>query len=227
MIKRITVTLLTLAALDTAYAGSCTSNFTGFSTGIQLGFNSTKTNFYNLLASNGSSLAAISGSKSKTAFLGGLFTGYGRGVGSCWYVGAELYLNFVNTNTTSSTVSNYNFTSKSTYNYGGKAKFGYTITPQVMTYLGLGVEYAKFKTNLYYNGGQIANASKGLVSFAPALGLDYLFSKNIFVRGEYTYVMGKKKSTSFTNSSRSAANSSTANVKNNQQRFIIGLGYKF
>ena len=227
MFKKIIMGTLALVALNKVHAENNASGFTGFHAGVQAGLNAAKTNYKDLTSSSGKTLASTSGSKTKGSFLAGVFAGYGMGLASCWYVGGELYANFSNKATSSKAASNYQVKEKGTYDIGVKGRFGYIINQQVMAFLGLGVEYEKFRNKQYYSGSQVARANKNITSFAPSLGADYLLSTHTFLRGEYAYLIGSSKTVSFNTSSRSASNGSTVKVNNNQQRFAVAVGYKF
>ena len=236
---------ITAASLGTAFADSCANSFSGFYAGVQAGVNSTNgtTNIDNYLATNSDTAASNhKSSVGKKSFVGGLFAGYGMGVGSCAYVGAELYANFGNSNDTAYDSSNYaadsknlKITVKRGYTMGAKVRLGYTVSPQAMIFLGLGLERAKMtlqsenmQTAHAQTGAKAVKKSKNKVSFAPSVGMDMFLNKNLFLRGEYTYVVGtsQKVSPVVTNT---VGTNFTATVKTNmtQQRFALGLGYKF
>ena len=252
--KKFAMAVVAAASLGTAFADSCANSFTGFYAGVQAGMNNT-TGTYNIDGFLGRNSAAAPGNPGvsstkatigKRSFLGGIFAGYGMGVGSCAYVGAELYGNFGNTSQTiydTSTISNVNdrglkVSMNRKYNLGAKVRLGYTVSPQAMIFLGLGLEYAKMELKSENIMDQAAapqtgverfvKKSKGKISFAPSIGMDMFVNKNVFIRGEYTYVMGLKQTVSPV-MANTAGTKFTATVKTNltQQRFTLGLGYKF
>lgn len=213
----------------TAFADSCASSFSGFYAGAQAGVNSTNgTSKYEAACVNNHTASDTFGKKS---FLGGLFAGYGMGVGSCAYVGAELYINFGNTsvNLADSTGNNRSSTAKlSNKNaFGAKARLGYTVSPQAMIFLGLGLERSQWKsTEKAVNAGVTvyeSKKSKSSVKFAPSVGMDMFVNKSLFVRGEYTYVLPTK----IKDTTTVAGTTHTTKLSVAQQRFTLGLGYKF
>jgi opacity protein-like surface antigen len=248
--KRMAFLALTLIGA-TAYSETCASNFSGFYAGLQAGINSStgsvKINDYaaSYISENTSNFSGTAGNKS---FVGGLFGGYGLGIGSCAYVGFEAYINFSNDNNKLYDTTDYakedktfKITAKQNLSGGAKIRLGYTITPQTMVFLGLGLEYSKWQLKsenlqtLYPQNG-IETATKknrSLASFAPSVGLETFLTKNLFVRGEYTYVVGSKQKLNpqqvYDQGGAGAAVKITTNVKVNldQQRFTLGLGYKF
>lgn len=222
--KKIIMTALMAAVLNTANAENCASNFTGFYSGVQVGANSGKVK---LTIDNNNGTEADKASKTKTAFLGGLFAGYGAGIGSCWYIGGELYLNLASLKVNLADklgYENVSVTYKSNYNYGAKLRVGYTFTPQVLVFLGLGAELASTKLTYSENGrdNDSYSKSKKLLSFAPSIGADFLVSKNIFVRAEASYLIGKQQKFNL-------SDDQTADIKakTKQARFVVGVGYKF
>lgn len=235
--------VVTVASLGTAFADSCANSFSGFYAGLQAGVNSTSgtlkvTGFNNNAATSATTRPTTIGKKS---FLGGIFAGYGMGVGSCAYVGAELYGNFGNSNaklvdaTEEDADSRYfNVSMKRGYNLGAKVRLGYTVSPQAMVFLGLGLEYSKVE--LKSENIQNATPQTGVettvkknkrnINFAPSIGMDMFLNKNVFLRGEFTYVVGIKNKIE---PKQASVVNGTATIKANmtQQRFALGLGYKF
>ena len=119
--KKFAMAAVAALSLSTASAESCASSFSGFYAGAQLGMNSvTGTTTVDAAA------AAYNrkGGNSAKSFLGGLFAGYGMGVGSCAYVGGELYTNFANNSMNILTTNNTKDTFKNTYNMGLKVRLG-------------------------------------------------------------------------------------------------------
>lgn len=237
---------LAALSLGTVSAESCASSFSGFYAGVQAGMNST-TGTYTvdtyLAKNNDTAGSATKGSAGKKSFLGGIFAGYGMGVGSCAYVGAEIYANFGNSSVgirddanMTPTTAYLKISAQRKYNLGAKVRLGYTVSQQAMIFLGLGLEYAKSQLtseNIQTNWAQTGitktvKKNKGNINFAPSVGMDMFLNKNLFVRGEYTYVIGKAQKVS-QDMLNNANTKFTATVKTNmsQQRFALGLGYKF
>ena len=221
--KKFAMAAVAALSLSTASAESCASSFSGFYAGAQLGMNSVTGN--STVTTAAGDTKTSQGAKS---FLGGLFAGYGMGVGSCAYVGGELYTNFANNNVNFVTAANGNKeTFKNTYNMGLKVRLGYTVSQQAMIFLGLGMEKSKWQAK-EVTAAQTYKKNKSNFAFAPSVGMDMFVNKNLFIRGEFTYVLAPKmKITGGTDTPivRGAAN--TAKLAATQQRFTLGLGYKF
>lgn len=242
--KKLVIAAVAAAALNTVSAQSCASAFSGFYAGLQAGLNATvgNTKSDGQLNAPGVYATEFKRSNSAQSFIGGLFLGYGMGVGSCGYVGAELYGNLGNTDVkiTDETQSagapgNFNLAVKQSiknqFNLGAKLRLGYTITQQSMIFLGLGVEWSTWRVKETGSLGGAAvpagnrgsfdeKSTKRSVAFAPSVGMESYLTKNIFVRGEYTYVAGPnfKAKDDF---------NVPVKVSTNQHRFTLGLGYKF
>lgn len=231
--KKFTMAVATASLLSaTAFADSCASSFSGFYAGAQAGVNSVsgkQTVDSNVADRN---LKNDAGSK---AFIGGLFAGYGMGVGSCTYVGGEVYVNFGNNNVNLLTNNTVKQTLKGTYNFGAKVRLGYTVSQQSMIFLGLGMERAKWQVKETI-GGNAAVAgrnpgsykkNKASFAFAPSVGMDMFINKNLFLRGEFTYVLAPSMKVAGGTDTPVAGTNETFKVKATQQRFTLGLGYKF
>ncbi len=225
--KKFAMAAVAALSLSTVSAETCASSFSGFYAGVQAGMNSvTGTS----TVTDGTDTKTSQGAKS---FLGGLFAGYGMGVGSCAYVGGELYTNFANNNVNFLTDSNQKQTLKNTYNMGLKVRLGYTVSQQAMIFLGLGFEKSKWQAKEVLdaaNAGRAAGTykkNKSNFAFAPSVGMDMFVNKNLFVRGEFTYVLAPKMKIAGSDSTPVAGVNQTAKIAATQQRFTLGLGYKF
>lgn len=226
--KKFVIAAVAAAALNTVSAQSCASSFSGFYAGLQAGMNATVSDFKRDAGANFSNT-----SPSAQSFLGGLFAGYGMGIGSCAYVGGELYVNFNNTNVKIFENQGVKYTAKNTYNYGAKIRLGYTVSQQAMIFLGLGIEQSRWQfkeefANVAAAGGRQLEFKKNKTStaFAPSVGMEMFMTKNIFVRGEYTYVTGPKAK--FEGADQPFSDTGvTAKFNASQHRFALGLGYKF
>lgn len=240
--KKLVIAVVAAAALNTVSAQSCASAFSGFYAGLQAGMNATVgTSRGELPDINGGT--NLKGTRGSQAFIGGLFLGYGMGVGSCAYVGAELYGNFTNDKATLFDNSEsaaagrlFTVTSKTNANFGAKLRLGYTVSQQAMIFLGLGLEYAQWQTkaeNLIAGQAGVDPVTKKNVrrlAFAPSVGAELFLSKNLFTRVEYTYVAtGSVKVEPQYRVAAGAAGLRTGTFKSNinQHRFTLGLGYKF
>ena len=226
--KKFAMAAVAALSLSTASAESCASSFSGFYAGLQAGMNSV-TGTQTLTDGDGDAKT----SRGAKSFLGGLFAGYGMGVGSCAYVGGELYTNFANNNINIGTDADSKKTLKNTYNMGLKVRLGYTVSQQAMIFLGLGMEKSKWQAKEVAqraglrNGGTFKK-NKSNFAFAPSVGMDMFVNKNLFIRGEFTYVLAPKmKITGAADAPYIAAATSTAKLAATQQRFTLGLGYKF
>lgn len=221
--KKFAMAAVAALSLSTASAESCASSFSGFYAGVQAGMNSVTGNL------TAEDTKTSQGAKS---FLGGLFAGYGMGVGSCAYVGGELYTNFANNNVSIVSNNDSKDTFKNTYNMGLKVRLGYTVSQQAMIFLGLGMEKSKWQAKEVaqragYRGGQTFKKNKSNFAFAPSVGMDMFVNKNLFIRGEFTYVLAPKMKISGDTSAPLVGANQTAKIAMTQQRFTLGLGYKF
>jgi opacity protein-like surface antigen len=241
--KKLVMAVATVAALSSAASASCASSFSGFYAGLQAGLASTSGSVKTVAnraaaAALGTNVKYNVGAKS---FVGGLFAGYGMGVGSCAYVGGEIYANMDSLSKKvidpENGAANY-FSGKVAHKFafGAKIRLGYTVSQQAMVFLGLGGEYGKTEVSVTNIDTAAANTGKDVktskkksnFSFAPSVGMDMFLSKNLFLRGEYTYVIGLKASAKDA-AFDTVANGYKLNAKANlsQQRFMLGLGYKF
>ena len=227
--KKFAMAAVAALSLSTASAESCASSFSGFYAGLQAGMNSVTgtTTVESAVAANNRK-----GGNSAKSFLGGLFAGYGMGVGSCAYVGGELYTNFANNNVSILSTNDKKETFKNTYNMGLKVRLGYTVSQQAMIFLGLGMEKSKWQAKEVaqragYRGGQTFKKNKSNFAFAPSVGMDMFVNKNLFIRGEFTYVMAPKMKINGANDTPLVGTNTTAKIAATQQRFTLGLGYKF
>jgi opacity protein-like surface antigen len=240
--KKFAMAAVAALSLSTVSAETCASSFSGFYAGAQLGVNSTTGTLStdNLKAGTvARGNADFKTTTGKKSFLGGIFAGYGMGVGSCAYVGAEFYGNFGSTgntliDTSGSNAADKNFTvkAKNTLAFGAKVRLGYTVSQQAMVFVGLGLEYAKWALTAENLGAaqtveETTKGKTGKVHFAPSVGMDMFLSKNLFVRGEYTYVLAAKGKVSPLQGTVAANTTATMKVNMSQQRFALGLGYKF
>ena len=235
IILSISALLLASSHLASANTDSCANSFSGFYAGVQAGMN--RTSGEHTVIGGGSGLVAnrvLGGdtkhSSNKKAFLGGLFAGYGMGVGSCTYFGGEIYVNLSNTSllinkSTSGTFNGEKQTANNTYNFGAKARFGYTFSQKIMAFIGLGLERANWQIKDVSSA--TLKTSKSSFVFAPSVGVDMFMSNNIFVRGEFTYVNGPKVTINGSATTPIVNSGQTYKLKATQQRLALGVGYKF
>lgn len=248
--KKFVIAAVAATALNTtANAESCASNFSGFYAGLQAGMNATvgnvKMDGYASAPSQPQANTSEKNTFGNKSFIGGLFAGYGMGIGPCAYVGGEVYGNFGNINNKVFDSSDYvdvektfKVTQKNNMNFGAKIRLGYTVSPQAMIFLGLGLEYARWQVkceNITPTATQAQTVdrttkkNKTTIAFAPSIGMEMFMTKKIFVRGEYTYVMGtnQKLNPQQTTANLPSTVTSTVKVNTDQHRFALGLGYKF
>jgi opacity protein-like surface antigen len=220
--KNFIIAAVAATALNSVYAENCASNFSGFYSGIQTGVTYTRSELKN----------ADTGGKDenkRTLFTGGLFTGYGMGIGQCTYVGGEVYGNLARNNTLW-VAPNVNIKTQNSGNIGAKIRFGYVLSPKAMIFLGLGIEYSRWKVELNHLGAVNRGVEKeykktiSKVAFSPSIGSEIYVDKHIFVRGEYAYIapVSGELEAKKANGERVAIKSTF-----NQHRFVLGLGYKF
>ena len=219
------------ASLSSAFADSCATSFTGFYAGVQAGLNSTAVNV--TITADRAGDDFLKRSAGQQAFIGGLFAGYGMSVGSCAYVGGEVYANFGRTNVNIHSTSNDKITMKNAYNLGAKVRLGYTVSPQAIIFLGLGLERAKWQVKEITTNNRLAanngtfTKNKASFAFAPSVGLDLFLNKNLFLRTEFTYVFAPKMTINGDSSTPLVNAGQTVKFKGAQHRFALGLGYKF
>ena len=140
--------------------------------------------------------------------------------------------------------------------FGFAPRIGYMVTPNALVYARLGLEVGKWTAqvdpnvtsmNLTSNvnalGGAATakplinassasiKASKGGLSFAPGLGVELFMTKNVFLRGEYTYLFGPtiKMQQVTTGYNATVWNGEAANhsIKIRQHAVKFAMGYKF
>jgi opacity protein-like surface antigen len=223
--KKFAMAVVTASLLSAASAESCASSLSGFYAGVQAGVNSTTGTVSMHELDPGVQDRTISFNPGAKSFVGGLFAGYGMGVGSCTYVGAEFNANLGNSNAKVIAIQNGDkVTIGNKASFGAKVRLGYIVSPQAMLFLGLGLEYAKWSLK-YVNGtGTVAlKLNKGKIVFAPSVGMDAFINKNMFVRAEYTYSLGAK----FKKENKVGTQTTTIKANMSQQRFALGFGYKF
>lgn len=240
--KKLAMAVALAATLGTVNA-SCASSFSGFYAGLQAGLASTSGQLKTTDNATAANTLAAKMNVGEKSFVGGLFAGYGMGVGSCAYVGGELYANMdsLNKNVVSFTNVNaakFKYKVAHKFGFGGKVRLGYTVSQQAMVFVGLGMEYGRNRVVVEnvdttaaagtVGKGVTTKKNKSSFAFAPSIGMDMFLSKNLFLRGEYTYVVGLKAKATGAKFGLAAANTALdAKVNLNQQRFMLGLGYKF
>lgn len=158
--------------------------------------------------------------------------------------------------TTRTSVLQNKTTVKKKMGYGFALRFGMFATPSTLAYIKLGLEGGQYKAKSDFTGSQLLQAArednngrvfatdalrdavtepvkekkKNSLAFAPGVGLEAYLNKNMFVRAEYTYVFGPKIKFDQNKDGLDFNDLSTQyrhEFKVSQNRFTLGLGYKF
>ena len=196
------------------------SKLSGFYTGVQAGINTNQSTFHEVVwKKNRVKYGADSG-------IGGLFAGYGVGAGKNMYVGVEAYVNLVKNKTFFVDTPFFKASLKNNGNIGAKIRLSYTVSPQAMIFLGLGVEYSEWtlknerKTPPEYMPGinQTTKTEKRNIAFCPSVGVDLYLNNHVFLRPEYTYVTKKNIQVEVMDLKYKS--------QTTQHRFTLGFGYK-
>ncbi|MBA4249342.1 MAG: hypothetical protein C0432_01295 [Candidatus Puniceispirillum sp.] len=148
------------------------------------------------------------------------------------------------------------FNVKKKMGYGFALRAGMFVTPSTLAYIKLGLEGGKYSAKADNTGSKLTitgqpdedgdvvditdNAAttadfvkekkKNAMAFAPGVGLEAFINKNMFVRAEFTHVFGPKIKFDQNKDTYALSDVSTQyrhEVKVTQNRFTIGLGYKF
>jgi opacity protein-like surface antigen len=219
MKKYIMFALAATALNATTPTETIASKFSGFYTGVQAGINTTQNTFQVTANKN----RVKYGSQS---WLGGLFAGYGVGVGKSVYIGGEVFRNLVDNKIFFADTPFCKVSLKNAGNIGAKLRFGYVVSPQTMVFLGLGLEYSEWvlKSDYKIPAGmtpginEVTKTEKRSVVFSPSVGTDIYLNNHVFLRPEYSYVCKvKMRSDIAFNEQKTGAT---------QHRFTMGLGYK-
>jgi opacity protein-like surface antigen len=230
MMKKMTRALLALSLTTAVMADAKTA--TGFYLGVEGGAANTNTRTTFGMDPAARTRKTDAGN---TGVLGGLFVGYGRVIdNSCIYFGGEVYAGLdgskVETKDTAAdgTVTSTAKVSRKNY-YGLAARVGYFVTPSTLAYLRLGAEAGKWETTISVPGAvdpeeKNAKGSNNRISFAPGIGMETYLTNNMFLRADYSYLVGPK----YTTSRKIRANlKEEAKVKISQHRMKLAIGYKF
>ncbi len=140
--------------------------------------------------------------------------------------------------------------------YGFAIRAGMFVTPSTLAYVKLGLEGGKYSAKSDMTGSSVPgtpaagrdaqgadltqaalNATefvkekkKNAMAFAPGVGLEAFINKNMFVRAEFTHVFGPKIKFDQNKDGLDMNDNSTQyrhEIKVSQNRFTLGLGYKF
>jgi opacity protein-like surface antigen len=151
----------------------------------------------------------------------GVHGGYGWVTG-CLYLGGELSYTFENAKA-SSTYGGGTLQLKRNGYARAALRGGYLLTPTAMAYIALGGNWGKYTLNDSNTFNNAISGSKNRLSFAPGVGFETAFHKNVYLRFEYTYEFGP--------SVRAVSSTNTSNFVNvgtiRNQSGKVGLSYKF
>jgi outer membrane immunogenic protein len=201
---------LALVASTVALSAAHATHSTGFYLGVHGGYGSLTAKITN---------SATTGSDDIGSGFGniGVHGGYGWVTG-CLYLGGELSYTFQNAKTNYNSVGSQLQLKRNGYARAA-LRGGYLLTPTAMGYITLGGNWGKY--NLTANNGALAlSGSKNRLSFAPGVGFETAFHKNVYLRFEYTYEFGP--------SVRAANGANFVNAGTiREQSGKIGLSYKF
>lgn len=141
---------------------------------------------------------------------GELFAGYGKTFNDKFYFGLELFGKLtpnveMSTDSTSLTTELYSdgvdslesTTSISNYSFGGDLRFGYLITPKIMTYVLLGTNVAEIENETTYRGvpsedgsfdGVLSSSSSNWkAGLTPGIGIEGMVTDKLSVRAQFAY----------------------------------------
>lgn len=204
---------------------------TGFYLGAAVGANSTSTT--STLTNTNEDVQSIKDS-GHTSGSFDIYTGYGV-VNNCIYFGGEIGYIYANEKIkgnysltgltgTLDEQSSFKYERKHLFNFALRA--GYKHSPSTMSYIRLGLNYGKqkltvFDANYFPGPAPITESySRRRVTFVPGVGIETSLHKNIWLRAEYTYDLGKK-----INKTTNTVVARLTRVKSNN--FKLGIAYKF
>lgn len=140
--------------------------------------------------------------------------------------------------------------------YGLKARVGWLLTPSAMTFIGLAIQGGEWRAHGRIqradNGAWVRYGRHGHhghdghhghghghghgnhgcfgdINFVPSIGMEIAASKNVYVRGEYSYEFGRNHRHARV-SDELAAQTGFKSMHfgdTNSQRFVLGVSYKF
>jgi opacity protein-like surface antigen len=204
--------------------------FQGFNLGIQAGISLDRTK----LSGKADNFAPPSKSKSKIGGVFGAFVGYNHAFNNKFVLGANFEFN-ANTGSTSFYDTDYMdkeekkdaekkkiISFKRQFSFIPSVRFGYAVSNSLLIYLKAGLDVSRFKGTVYL-GTKKASASKTKLAPQIGLGADYLFSKNVFARIEYTYSFPAK----YKRNVEFFGINGFGKVSMSQHAIKLGFGYKF
>ena len=224
--KKLALALVISAAASVAQA----EIGTGFYLGAAVGANSTSTKGTVTDTLGGISFLNDSG---RTRGSLDVYTGYGV-VNGCIYFGGEVgythaneqisgNFNIVNLEDVLAPAITFKYKRKDVLNFALRA--GYKYSPSTMGYIRLGLNYGKQKLTVVDENSVPSpistTFSKRRVTFVPGVGIETSLHKNVLLRAEYTYDLGKKVNRTVADT----AVVSLTRVKSNN--FKLGIAYKF
>lgn len=199
------MTALTVLASTPVWA------FDGPYAGVQVGYNNTNVKY---TESDGTDFATLDGLSMKGADYG-VFAGYGKTLGSNFYLGGEVEYNGSNAKNeiTSSVILNSETKKKSSY--GVAARAGYVVDDKLMPYVRLGYNRAKFEQEVENWGS--GDETKGGIAYGA--GVEYKATDSIALRGEFVRTSyGKMSVTDGTD---------TTTYKPTESVARVGISYRF
>lgn len=243
IMKKVILSVASLFLATAIHAESCATSVQGFYAGVNAGLQHSAGQYKWDFTGNQQFQKSSIG---KNTFVGGLFAGYQKGVGSCMIVGGEAYGNFAsyNENVVDDTEVGGILTARGTlsskFTFGAKIRLGYTMSQRSIFFVGLGAEYTATTLKVEridhnnpavpQRGDAIIKKTKKGINFAPSVGVDMFANDKLFVRAEYTYVFPSSLTIEQPiNNAAGAANDKTGThkAKFNNSRFTLGIGYKF
>jgi opacity protein-like surface antigen len=167
----------------------------GFYLGLAGGYEAYNMQQSNALTDPGVVALTYNPSNYASGFVGGIYGGYGRNVGTMFYLGGEAYVNDTsasNSNTFVATVPAAGaivLTAKQYANmtYGLFILPGIKLSPVSLFYLRLGYSYVEV-TQKFTGAGVSVSGSNSANGFAYGLGLETLIVDNWSLRGDFTHV---------------------------------------
>ncbi|KPJ67490.1 MAG: hypothetical protein AMJ43_04340 [Coxiella sp. DG_40] len=178
-------------------------------------------------------------------FNANIFAGYGKTFRSSYYLGGELFANYLSLKMKGShdyyVIGPWDDLTMSTevknpYSFGGDARAGYLVSPRTMLYVLFGLDYARFnvKSEAQAKGWDslsyklITNEfNKWQLGLMPGIGMEVGLRDHVSLRTQYTYTFYS----SFNHDVSLKADLATVNlktkVKPQRSKFTIMLSYLF
>lgn len=220
--KKILLASIAAAAL---VSGAEASSFNGFYAGVSVGLSQSKSKIglKTAISTGANGISAGSLSAGTSAFSGTLFAGYGQTLANNIYLGGEIFGSLSAGSVTIVSVGTTSLTAKVAPSFGAAARLGYTVTPQSLVFLSLGVASEGVKASGSI-AGTAASITKRKVAFVPGIGFEMLLADNLALRGDMTYSFAGKLDVS------AIGGTTTAGDKSYEPRTLgvkLGLAYRF